>query len=173
MLLSSPCQRRCRSNPNWYGTARPGGMSRSQNLNGRECLVGSSLSVEKARPRSCGADSSATRFLSVRHRHQQQGPGFPLFDVKSPPSQSISGLPHGTETFTMLLALRCLADAPTAVKSAANSTSCGCWSRGRRATAHARGETSNTESPAFSPPVLATREDQRPISTMLLNMVRA
>lgn len=37
----------------WYGSARPGGMSRSQNLNGRECLVGSSLSVAKARPRSC------------------------------------------------------------------------------------------------------------------------
>lgn len=125
MRLSSPCRRRCWSHPKWNGTARFGGMSRSQNLNGRVCSAGSSLSVEKARTRSsviCGADSSARRFLSVRHRHQQQGPGLRLFDVRSPPCLTNFGLPHETKRFAILLALRCAADASIVVKSAARLT---------------------------------------------------
>lgn len=99
--------------------------------------------------------------------------GFPLFDVKSPPFPSISGFsPWDREVHNGLgppMRHRCV----YCCQISCQFDSCRCSSRGPPAMAHAHGETINTESPDLSPPVLATFEDQRPISTTLQDIGQA
>lgn len=124
MRLFSPCQRCDRK---WHGTARRG-LSRSQNLNSRDDWWGLPCPWKRSALASSYAEQTLPLedFLSVRHRHQDLGPGFNYLMSRIPPELLFLGFPMGRrEASTLFLAIRCVADASITAESVARLTAAG------------------------------------------------